>query len=102
MISNPKRLKTVFKKSISFFEQRIHTWIQVLKHCKRLDMARYMGVRIPLPQDGLNKVMIPKGTSGTVCEVYDDFALVEIWGEHAPEGVWGVYDFYFNEIKEIS
>lgn len=29
-------------------------------------------------------------------------ALVEIWGDDAPPGVWGVYDFYFNEIKEIE
>ncbi len=66
-----------------------------------------MGTRVitlvdKLAQDGLNKVMIPKGTTGTVCEVYDDFVLVEIWGERAPKGVWGVYDFYFNEIKEIN
>jgi len=55
-----------------------------------------------LATDGLNKVFIPKGTNGTVCEVYDDYALVEIWGEHAPKGVWGVYDFYLTEIKEIG
>ncbi len=55
-----------------------------------------------LATDGLDKVFIPKGTVGMVCEIYDDCALIEIWGEHAPKGVWGVYDFCLTEIKEID
>ncbi len=34
-----------------------------------------------LAKDGLSEVHIPEGTAGTVCEVYDDFVFVEIWGE---------------------
>ncbi len=34
-----------------------------------------------LAKDGLSEVRIPEGATGIVCEVYDDFALVEIWGE---------------------
>ena len=50
--------------------------------------------------EGLEEVHIPKGTAGRVCELYDNYALVEIWGDDAPPGVWGVYDYDFNEIKE--
>lgn len=49
----------------------------------------------------LKKIFIPKGTVGTVCEIHDGWALVEIWGGNAPEGVEGVFGFNFSEIKEI-
>lgn len=52
--------------------------------------------------EGLDEVTIPKGTTGKVCEIYNDYLLVEIWGKQIPEEIWGVYDFYFNEIKEIN
>ena len=46
------------------------------------------------------ETVIPEGTIGLVCEVYDGYAFVEIWGDGIPEGVWGVYDYNFNEIEE--
>ena len=52
--------------------------------------------------EGLNEVAIPKGTIGKVCEIYDDYLLVEIWGKQIPEEIWGVYDFYLNEVKQID
>jgi len=51
--------------------------------------------------EGLEDINIPKGTIGTICEIHSDYALVEIWGENAPKGIEGVYDFGFDEIKEF-
>ena len=53
-----------------------------------------------MTSEGLKDVFIPKGTKGIVCEMHKDYAFVEIWGDDAPEGVWGVYDFGFDEIAE--
>jgi len=50
--------------------------------------------------EGLNKINIPKGTVGTVCEIHDKWVYVEIWGDNAPANVCGVYAFNFNEIEE--
>lgn len=52
--------------------------------------------------EGLEEIVIPKGTVGTICEIYPDYVLVEIWGESAPKRIEGVYDFEIDEIKEFS
>ena len=52
--------------------------------------------------EGIEKIAIPKGTAGTICEIYPDYVLVEIWGESAPKDIEGVYDYETNEIKEFS
>ena len=52
--------------------------------------------------EGLEEIEIPKGTLGTICEIYPDYVLVEIWGEGAPTGVEGVFAFEFEEFEKFE
>ncbi len=52
--------------------------------------------------EGVEELLVPKGTKGTVCEIHGDWALIEIWGPDAPEGVSGVFAFGLSEIKETE
>lgn len=55
-----------------------------------------------ITNENLKEIVIPKGTVGTVCEIHPGYVLVEIWGETAPKGIEGVFDFELEEIKELS
>lgn len=55
--------------------------------------TRVIALTDKLATDGLGKVFIPKGTGGTVCEIYDDCALVEIWGRAFTERSLGCLRF---------
>ncbi len=51
--------------------------------------------------EGSEKVFIPQGTAGIVCDVpasEQDWVLVEIWGEGAPSGVSGVFEYRLDEL----
>lgn len=47
-------------------------------------------------------VEIPVGTVGIICEVCEDHVEVEIWGDDAPEYVFGAYGYAFDEIEIID
>lgn len=54
-----------------------------------------------ISNENLKEIVIPKGTIGTVCEIHPGYILVEIWGDKAPKGIEGVFDFELEEIKEL-
>ena len=53
-------------------------------------------------EEGIDKkVFIPKGTNGLVCEIYDGWALIEIYNQHDAPNARNVYDYLMNEFKII-
>lgn len=54
-------------------------------------------------KEGDKEIVIPKGSEGLVAEVNNnsgkDWAWVEIWGDGAPEGAFGVYDYLLTELE---
>ncbi len=37
---------------------------------------------------------------GLVCEMHEEFVIIEIWGDDAPKGVSGVFFYSYNELEE--
>lgn len=63
--------------------------------------TRIMTTVNKITNENLKEIVIPKGTVGTVCEIHPEYVLVEIWGDTAPKGIEGVFDFELEEIKEL-
>ena len=52
--------------------------------------------------DGAKDILIPKGAIGTICELYEDWAFIQVWGDETSNGIEGVYPYALNEFVLLN